>query len=106
MVRANAPVVIVPTPEAERCLGNHLPEAARLAWRAIAASGMGLEIDHLQFVAAGMRLALHSRLRADGIIELALRLVDPRKPAGPIGRGGRGQPAAGLRKPRSQPSSA
>lgn len=87
MVRANAPVVIVPTAEAERCLGNHLPEAARAAWRAIAASGMGLEIDHLQFAAADMWLALRSRLRADGVIEVQLRLGDPRRPSGPIGRG-------------------
>lgn len=86
MVRAHAPVLILPTAAAERALGNHFRDAVRAAWRGIAASGVGLEIDHLQFIAAGTRLALCARLRRDGFIEIELGLGDPRLPPGPLAR--------------------
>jgi len=49
MFRIQAPVLIVPTPEARQALGRRLRWAGLAAYREIAVAAKGLEIEHLQF---------------------------------------------------------
>lgn len=76
-----APVVIVPTTEARAALGVELRPAALAAWREIARRGHGIEMAHFQVVHAGVTLAVCSRLRQDGFIEIELGLGDPKQAA-------------------------
>jgi hypothetical protein len=80
MFQIQAPVLVVPTAEARSAAGPHLREAALAAYREIALAAKGLEIAHLQFVFRGLTLAVCSRIRRDGIVEIELGLGDPRLP--------------------------
>ena len=79
--RIHAPVVLVPTDEARRAIGAHLLPAGQAAHREIALAAKGLEIAHLQFAFRDLTLAVCSRVRRDGAVEIELGLGDPRLPA-------------------------
>jgi hypothetical protein len=80
MFRIQAPILVVPTVEAKTALGTHLQPAALAAYREIALAAKGLEIAHLQFVFRKLTLAVCSRVRRDGIVEIEIGLGDPRLP--------------------------
>ena len=79
MFQVQAPVVIAPSAEARAALGAQLRPAALAAWREIARRGQGLELAHFQVVHGGVTLAVSSRLRGNGFIEIGLGLGDPRQ---------------------------
>lgn len=95
MFQVQAPVVIVPSAEASAALGVQLRPAALAAWREIARRGEGIEMAHFQIVHTGVTLAVCSRLRRNGFIEIGLGLGDPRQAARVI-------PAAQLRRAEAQ----
>jgi hypothetical protein len=76
--QVQAPVVIVPSTEARAALGAQLRPAALAAWRELARRGEGLEMAHFQILHEGVTLAVCSRLRPNGFIEIGLGLGDPR----------------------------
>ena len=80
MFQIQAPILIVPTADAKLALGIHLQAAGLAAYREIALAAKGLEIAHLQFVFRGLTLAVCSRVRRDGIVEIEIGLGDPRLP--------------------------
>jgi hypothetical protein len=81
MFRTNAPIIVVPTMEAERALGASLLAAGQAAYREIAVAAKGLEISFLQFVFQGQTLAVCSRVRLSGMVEIELGLGDRTLPA-------------------------
>lgn len=91
MFQVQAPVVISPSTEARAALGDHLRPAALAAWREIARRGEGIEMAHFQIIYAGVTLAVCSRVRRNGFIEIEFGLGDPRQAARVI-------PAATLRR--------
>ena len=80
MFRVQAPILIAPTAEAKEALGANLQPSALAAYREIALAAKGLEIAHLQFVFGKLTLAVCSRVRRDGIVEIEIGLGDPRLP--------------------------
>lgn len=80
MFRIQAPIVVIPTSDARLALGVHLQAAGLAAYREIAVAAKGLEIAHLQFVFRGSTVAVCSRIRRDGIVEIEMGLGDPRLP--------------------------
>jgi hypothetical protein len=84
MFRLQAPVLIVATAEASDTLGARLRDAALVAWREIALAAKGLEIAHLQFLFGKTTLAVCSRVRRDGLVEIEIGLGDPALPASVI----------------------
>ena len=80
MFRIQAPILIVPTVEARQALGRRLRWAGLAAYREIAVAAKGLEIAHLQFTFFDLTLAVCSRVRRDGIVEIEIGLGDPRLP--------------------------
>ena len=91
MFHVQAPVVIVPSTKARAALGVQLRPAALAAWREIGRRGQGIEMAHFQIVHTGVTLAVCSRGRGDGFIEIELGLGDPKQAARFI-------PAADLRR--------
>ena len=81
MFRVQAPILILPTAEAKQALGRRLRWAGLAAYREIAVAAKGLEIAHLQFAFFELTLAVCSRVRRDGIVEIEIGLGDPRLPA-------------------------
>ena len=81
MFRVQAPVVVIPTAEVRQAVGKHLRAAMIDAYRAIARNGEGLEIAHLQFRFLDRLLAVCSRIRTDGIIEIELGLGNSKLPS-------------------------
>jgi hypothetical protein len=81
MYRIQVPILIVATIEAQRTLGCRLRWAGLAAYREIAVAAKGLEIEHLQFNFFGLTLAVSSRVRRDGLLEIEMGLGDPRLPA-------------------------
>ena len=81
MFRIQAPIIIVPTVEARQALGRHLRWAGLAAYREVAVAAKGLEIAHLQFTFFELTLAVCSRVRRDGIVEIGLG--DPNCRRGP-----------------------
>ncbi len=98
MFQVQAPVIIVASTEARAALGVQLRPAGLAAWREIARRGQGLEMAHFQIVHTGVTLAVSSRVRANGFIEIALGLGDPRQAARVI-------PAAVLRRAEARAAS-
>ena len=84
MVQVQTPVLIVPTADVERALGDHLGAAGLAAYREITLAAKGLEIAHLQFVFRGQTLAVCSRVRRDGLVEIEVGLGDARLPKSAI----------------------
>ncbi len=80
MFRIQAPILIIPTADAQLALGVHLEDAGLAAYREIAVAAKGLEIAYLQYVFRGRTLAVCSRIRRDGIVEIEIGLGDPRLP--------------------------
>jgi hypothetical protein len=80
MFQIQAPILIVPTADAKLAVGIHLHAAGLAAYREIALAAKGLEIAHLQFVFRGLTLAVCSRVRRDGLVEIEMGLGDPRLP--------------------------
>jgi len=80
MYRIQAPFLIIPTAEARQAIGGRLRWAGLAAYREIAVAAKGLEIAHLQFDFFGLTLAVCSRVRRDGIVEIEIGLGDPRLP--------------------------
>ena len=91
MFRVQTQVVLVPSAEARQVLGVQVRPAGLAAWRELARRGQGLEMAHFQIVHEGTCLAISSRLRRDGLIEIALGIGDARMAARVI-------PAADLRR--------
>jgi hypothetical protein len=81
MFRIQAPILIVPAAEARQALGGRLRWAGLAAYREIAVAAKGLEIAHLQFAFFDLTLAVCSRIRRDGIVEIEIGVGDPRLPA-------------------------
>jgi hypothetical protein len=81
MFRVQAPVIVIPTVEVRQATGKHLRAAMIDAYRAIARNGEGLEIAHLQFRFRDRLMAVCSRIRTDGFIEIELGLGDPKLPS-------------------------
>jgi hypothetical protein len=81
MFRVQASIFILPTAEAKQALGGRLRGAGLAAYREIAVAAKGLEIAHLQFAFFELTLAVCSRVRRDGIVEIEIGLGDPRLPA-------------------------
>ena len=68
-------------PPRPRSLSRRSLHAAGLAaYREIAMAAKGLEIAYLQFVFRRLTLAVCSRVRRDGIVEIEVGLGDPRLP--------------------------
>ena len=80
MFRIQAPVLVIPTADARLALGVRLQAAGLAAYREIAVAAKGLEIAHLQFVFRGVTVAVCSRIRRNGIVEIEIGLGDPRLP--------------------------
>ena len=80
MLRIDIPTVIVPTTDARAALGVRLREAGLAAYREVAIAAKGLEIAHLQFAFHGLTLAVCSRVRRDGLVELEIDVGDARLP--------------------------
>ncbi len=80
MFRIQAPVLVIPTAEGHLGLGGDLQAAGLAAYREIAVAAKGLEIAYLQFVFHHLTLAVCSRVRRDGIVEIEVGLGDPRLP--------------------------
>ncbi len=80
MFRIQAPVHIIPTADAKQALGEHLQAAGLAAYREIAVAAKGLEIAYLQFSFRSLTLAVCSRIRRDGVVEIEIGLGDPRLP--------------------------
>ena len=95
MFQVQVPVVIVPSTEARTALGVQLRPAALAAWQEIARRGKGIEMAHFQIVHTGVTLAVCSRLRHDGFIEIGVGIGDPRQAARVI-------PAAQLERAEAQ----
>ena len=81
MFQVQAPVIVVLTAEARAVPGLDPRAAGLAAWHEIARRGEGLEMAHFQILHAGVTLAVCSRLRRDGFIEIELGLGDPRQAA-------------------------
>jgi hypothetical protein len=81
MFRIHAPILIVPTVEARQVLGHRLRSAGLAAYREIAVVAKGLEIEYLQFTFFELTLAVCSRVRRDGIVEIEIGLGDPKLPS-------------------------
>jgi hypothetical protein len=81
MFQIQAPILIVPTAEAQQALGHRLRSAGLAAYREIAVAAKGLEIAYLQFSFFELTLAVCSRVRRDGILEIEIGLGDPKLPA-------------------------
>lgn len=81
MFRAQPPVIVVPTREAETVLGSSLRTAGQAAFREIAVAAKGLEIDFLQFNFCGQTLAVCSRVRRSGVVEIEMGLGDRSLPS-------------------------
>jgi len=80
MFRIQAPILVIPTAEAKVALGVDLQAAGLAAYREIAVAARGLEIAFLQFAFRKLTLAVCSRIRRDGIVEIEIGLGDPRLP--------------------------
>jgi hypothetical protein len=80
MFRIQAPILIILTAEAREALGIYLRSAALAAHREIALAAKGLEIGYLQFTFRSLTLAVCSRVRRDGLVEIEIGLGDPRLP--------------------------
>ena len=81
MFQVKAPVVVVPSAEARIALGVQLRPAALAAWQEIARRGQGIEMAHFQITYSGLTLAVSSRLRSNGFIEIELGIGDPKQAA-------------------------
>jgi hypothetical protein len=77
-MRLDPPIRLITTAEARQALGASLRDAAYAAYREIVIAAKGLEIAHLQFAFGDATLAVCSRVRKDGIVEIELGLGDPR----------------------------
>ena len=86
MFAIEAPILIVPTAEARQALGGTLRQAGAAAYREIALAAKGLEIAHLQFAFGKLTLAVCSRVRKDGLVEIEMGIGDPRLPRSTIHR--------------------
>ena len=80
MFRIQTPLLVVPTHEARLALGGRLQDAGLAAYREVVVAAKGLEIAHLQFAFHGLTLAVCSRIRRDGIVEIEIGVGDPRLP--------------------------
>lgn len=80
MLVIETPILIVPTAEAREALGAQLRRAGAAAYREIALAAKGLEIAHLQFAFGKLTLAVCSRVRRNGMVEIEIGLGDPRLP--------------------------
>jgi hypothetical protein len=74
MFRIQAPVLVIPTADARLALGVHVQAAGLAAYREIAVAAKGLEIAYLQFVFHRLTLAVCSRIRRHGIVEIEIGL--------------------------------
>ena len=81
MFRIQTPIIVVPTAEARQAVGVHLGAASQAAFREIALAAKGLEIAHLQFAFRELTLAVCSRVRRSGVVEIEMGLGDARLPA-------------------------
>ena len=81
MFQVQTSIVIVPSNDARAALGVQVRPAAMAAWREIARRGQGIEMAYFQIVHSGVTLAVSSRIRSNGLIEIGLGIGDPRQAA-------------------------
>jgi hypothetical protein len=81
MYKIETPVIIIPTAEAKHALGHRLYLAGVAAHREIAMAAKGLEIGHLQFAFFELTLAICSRIRRNGVVEIEIGLGNPSLPS-------------------------
>jgi hypothetical protein len=84
MFQVQTPVLVVPTADAKLALGEQIGAAGLAAYREITLAAKGLEIAHLQFVFRRHTLAVCSRVRRDGLVEIEIGLGDSRLPKSAI----------------------
>ena len=78
--RGLASFCYIPTVDARAEFGARLQGIAADAFRAIARSGKGFEVSHLQFRRGSDLVAVSSRVRASGEIEIEIGVGNPRLP--------------------------
>jgi hypothetical protein len=71
----------IPTVDARARFGPRLGAIAADAFRAIARAGKGFEVSHLQFHRGADLVAVSSRVRASGEIEIEIGVGNPRLPS-------------------------
>lgn len=80
MITLYAPVRINVAEGAAKALGAHqLNDAARFAFKAIAAAGAGMEVSYLRFTFDRTALAVRSRFARSGVMEIDLGLAEARQ---------------------------
>jgi hypothetical protein len=84
MFQVQTSVHIILTSEARTALGEHINAAGLAAYREVTLAAKGLEIAHLQFMFRRLTLAVCSRVRRDGLVEIEIGLGDPRLPKSAI----------------------
>lgn len=80
MIRVQLPFLFLPTREARDVLGARAGTAAACAFREIARAARSLDIQFLQFAFEELTLAVCSRVRGDGLVEIEAGLGDARLP--------------------------
>jgi hypothetical protein len=80
MARIEVPFIVIPNRDARSALGSRLNEAALAAYREVTTTSKGLELAHLQFDFHRLTLAISSRVRRDGLVEIEIGMGDPRLP--------------------------
>jgi hypothetical protein len=80
MQRARMPFLYITTTDAKLALGARSGRAALLAFVEIAKATKTLEVAHLQFAFEELTLAVCSRVRGDGIVEIEIDLGNPSLP--------------------------
>jgi hypothetical protein len=90
MFQVQAPVLILPTLEAQAALGERIGAVGLIAWREIVLAADGVETGHLEFVFGRLTLAVCSRVRHDVRVEIEIEIEieiaigAPRLPTGAI----------------------
>lgn len=79
--RSVASFFYIPTVEARAEFGPRLPLIASEAFRALARAGKGLEVAHLQFRQGDDLVAVSSRVRRSGEIEIEIGVGNPQLPS-------------------------
>jgi hypothetical protein len=80
MIRVQLPFLFLPTREARDVLGARAGMAAACAFREIARAARSLDIQFLQFAFQELTLAVCSRVRGDGLVEIEAGIGDARLP--------------------------
>ena len=75
------PLHFVATPAARDAFGDRLPAVAREAFLQVGRRGEGFAIHHHAFRVLGRTVAVASRMKASGVVEIDLDVIEARLPA-------------------------